>query len=63
MRDRYYIDEAGKLFAVAELPTQLIHELLTGPLILHDPEIGESEENVRERLRIELTARGLEGRL
>ena len=64
MRDRYYIDsKTGARIPVAVLPTCLIEELLTMPLHVDGTNGDEAVDDIRERLRIELVARKLEGRL
>lgn len=65
MRDHYLIDDAtGRRVPVAELPTTTVRELLaTGVEVVDDYEGPETEADVLARLRIELVARELEGRL
>jgi hypothetical protein len=65
MRDYNLIDERGNRFPVAALPTWQIHDLLASELTIDgsDGAGNETVECVRERLRIELVARQIEGRL
>ena len=65
MRDHYYIDsETGARTLVSALPTSFIEKLLAGQLQIVEAESAdETVDNIKERLRIELIARQLEGRL
>lgn len=65
MRDHYLVDEVtGRRVPVAELPTATVRELLETGVEVVDPYEGpETAADVMARLRIELVARELEGRL
>lgn len=60
MRDRFE-DVEGRLIAIADLPTWRIREHLREREFIVDGD--DTPENVLERLRIELVAREIEGRL
>lgn len=65
MRDYNYVDDEGRRVPVAGMRTETIVGILLdgGVHIVDDDGYGDVVENVLERLRIELTARELEGRL
>jgi hypothetical protein len=62
MRDHNYIDEMGNRTPISQLRTTVIIALLqVGVQVVRDDDGTEAVDDVMERLRIELTARSLEG--
>jgi hypothetical protein len=62
MRDHNYIDEMGNRTPISQLRTTIIIALLqVGVHVVRDDDGTETVDDVMERLRIELTARSLEG--
>lgn len=60
MRDHRYIREDGTFVPVSQMTLEEIHDVLADDLEIHpEGNPGETEENVRERLRIELLIRNL----
>lgn len=60
MKDYNFIDKTGRRTPVSELSTSLIQELLREGVQVDDDEgLNLTQDNVLERLRIELTAREL----
>lgn len=60
MQDHCFIDDNGVCYAVSDIPLATVHELLQVGVLSLDAETTENE--IMERLRIELVARRLDGR-
>ncbi len=59
MRDYRYTPDDGPPMLVTKMPTAKIHELLANGIQIVPDGDNATEENVRERLRIELLIREL----